>query len=72
MDDSSPKPILRFGVQNFSSTGPISQTVLAMPALSPTMSHGNVVKWMKKEGDKVGYFLFLVDKISVDFYDFVY
>nr|AAD55140.1 dihydrolipoamide S-acetyltransferase [Arabidopsis thaliana] len=53
MDDSSPKPILRFGVQNFSSTGPISQTVLAMPALSPTMSHGNVVKWMKKEGDKV-------------------
>jgi|APAra0007618328_1042625.scaffolds.fasta_scaffold02851_1 hypothetical protein len=35
-------------------------------------SHGNVVKWMKKEGDKVGYFLFLVDKISVDFYDFVY
>ncbi|CAL9246688.1 unnamed protein product [Arabidopsis halleri] len=53
MDDSTPKPILRFGVQNFSSTGPISQTVLAMPALSPTMSHGNVVKWMKKEGDKV-------------------
>ncbi|CAE6075951.1 unnamed protein product [Arabidopsis arenosa] len=53
MDDSPPKPILRFGLQNFSSTGPISQTVLAMPALSPTMSHGNVVKWMKKEGDKV-------------------
>lgn len=28
-------------------------------------SHGNVVKWLKKEGDKVGYFLFLVEKTSV-------
>ncbi|KAL1199851.1 Dihydrolipoyllysine-residue acetyltransferase component 1 of pyruvate dehydrogenase complex [Cardamine amara subsp. amara] len=53
MDDSPPKPILRFGVRNFSSTGPTSQMVLAMPALSPTMSHGNVAKWMKKEGDKI-------------------
>ncbi|XP_010503951.1 PREDICTED: dihydrolipoyllysine-residue acetyltransferase component 1 of pyruvate dehydrogenase complex, mitochondrial [Camelina sativa] len=53
MDDRPPKPILRFGVQNFSSTGSTTQMVLAMPALSPTMSHGNVVKWMKKEGDKV-------------------
>uniref|UniRef100_A0A1J3H8N4 Dihydrolipoamide acetyltransferase component of pyruvate dehydrogenase complex n=1 Tax=Noccaea caerulescens TaxID=107243 RepID=A0A1J3H8N4_NOCCA len=54
MDDSPPKPILRFGgVQNFSSAGPTTQTVLTMPALSPTMSHGNIAKWIKKEGDKV-------------------
>ena len=25
-----------------------------MPALSPTMTEGNLVKWLKKEGDKVG------------------
>ncbi|CDY23199.1 BnaA04g05600D [Brassica napus] len=32
---------------------PTPQTVLTMPALSPTMSHGNIAKWLKKEGDKV-------------------
>ncbi|VVB05454.1 unnamed protein product [Arabis nemorensis] len=53
MDDSPPKSILRFGAQNFSSTGPTPQTVLTMPALSPTMSHGNIATWKKKEGDKV-------------------
>ena len=26
---------------------------LEMPALSPTMSEGNLVTWAKKEGDKV-------------------
>ncbi len=26
---------------------------LEMPALSPTMSEGNIVSWTKKEGDKV-------------------
>jgi pyruvate dehydrogenase E2 component (dihydrolipoamide acetyltransferase) len=26
---------------------------LEMPALSPTMSEGNIVTWTKKEGDKV-------------------
>lgn len=26
---------------------------ILMPALSPTMTHGNLVKWGKKEGDKV-------------------
>lgn len=24
-----------------------------MPSLSPTMTEGNIVKWLKKEGDKV-------------------
>ncbi|SVD60300.1 uncharacterized protein METZ01_LOCUS413154, partial [marine metagenome] len=24
-----------------------------MPALSPTMTEGNIVNWMKKEGDKI-------------------
>ncbi|XP_057446386.1 dihydrolipoyllysine-residue acetyltransferase component 1 of pyruvate dehydrogenase complex, mitochondrial isoform X2 [Lotus japonicus] len=27
--------------------------LLEMPALSPTMNQGNIVKWMKKEGDKI-------------------
>jgi len=26
---------------------------ILMPALSPTMTEGNVSKWLKKEGDKV-------------------
>jgi len=26
---------------------------LEMPALSPTMEEGNLVKWLKKEGDKI-------------------
>ena len=26
---------------------------ILMPALSPTMTHGNLTKWCKKEGDKV-------------------
>jgi pyruvate dehydrogenase E2 component (dihydrolipoamide acetyltransferase) len=26
---------------------------LEMPALSPTMSEGNIISWTKKEGDKV-------------------
>ncbi|KAK9124004.1 hypothetical protein Sjap_013606 [Stephania japonica] len=27
--------------------------VVEMPALSPTMNHGNITKWRKKEGDKI-------------------
>lgn len=42
-----------------------------MPALSPTMSEGNLAKWRKKEGDKVnaGDVLAEVetDKATVDF-----
>jgi len=26
---------------------------ILMPALSPTMEHGNLAKWIKKEGDTV-------------------
>src|SRR5271155_295364 len=26
---------------------------ILMPALSPTMTEGNLAKWMKKEGDKI-------------------
>ncbi|GAA0142922.1 acetyltransferase [Lithospermum erythrorhizon] len=40
------------GVRHFSSADP-PQTVLSMPALSPTMSQGNIAKWLKKEGDKI-------------------
>ena len=28
-------------------------TNITMPALSPTMTEGNLAKWLKKEGDKV-------------------
>nr|XP_048326142.1 dihydrolipoyllysine-residue acetyltransferase component 1 of pyruvate dehydrogenase complex, mitochondrial isoform X2 [Ziziphus jujuba var. spinosa] len=40
------------GVKYF-STEDTSHTVLGMPALSPTMSQGNIAKWRKKEGDKI-------------------
>ena len=26
---------------------------ITMPALSPTMTEGNLAKWVKKEGDKI-------------------
>lgn len=38
-------------VVQFSSLPP--HTDLKMPALSPTMSHGNIVSWAVKEGDEV-------------------
>ncbi|XVE75501.1 hypothetical protein DITRI_Ditri12bG0098500 [Diplodiscus trichospermus] len=41
------------GVRHFSSADVPEHTVLGMPALSPTMSQGNIAKWKKKEGDKV-------------------
>ena len=28
-------------------------TKILMPALSPTMEHGNLAKWLKKEGDTI-------------------
>ena len=28
-------------------------TEVQLPALSPTMTEGKIVKWLKKEGDKV-------------------
>ncbi|CAN6452288.1 unnamed protein product [Victoria cruziana] len=39
-------------VRHFSTSGDL-HTVLQMPALSPTMNQGNIVKWRKKEGDKI-------------------
>ena len=29
-------------------------TVINMPSLSPTMAEGTIVKWYKKEGEKMG------------------
>ncbi|KAI5648508.1 hypothetical protein M9H77_34513 [Catharanthus roseus] len=43
---------LQYGVRFFSSADPV-HTVINMPALSPTMSQGNIAKWRKKEGDKI-------------------
>lgn len=31
----------------------ISRTNVSMPALSPTMTTGTIVKWLKKEGDEI-------------------
>ena len=42
-----------------------------MPSLSPTMTHGNIVQWNKKEGDEIksGEVIASVetDKATVDF-----
>lgn len=51
--DSSLKLKLRIGFRHFSSAEPPSHTVVGMPALSPTMTQGNIAKWRKKEGDKI-------------------
>lgn len=40
------------GVRNYSSSEP-PHLVIQMPALSPTMTQGNIAKWRKKEGDKI-------------------
>lgn len=53
VDYSSTNLELRIGVKYFSSAELPSHAVLAMPALSPTMSQGNIAKWRKKEGDKI-------------------
>ncbi|RZB88166.1 Dihydrolipoamide S-acetyltransferase component 1 of pyruvate dehydrogenase complex isoform B [Glycine soja] len=39
-------------VKYFSSSDSSSE-VLGMPALSPTMTQGNIAKWRKKEGEKI-------------------
>ncbi|XP_039023561.1 dihydrolipoyllysine-residue acetyltransferase component 1 of pyruvate dehydrogenase complex, mitochondrial-like isoform X2 [Hibiscus syriacus] len=44
---------LKIGVRHFSSADLPEHTVLGMPALSPTMTQGNIAKWKKKEGDKI-------------------
>ncbi|XP_075484376.1 dihydrolipoyllysine-residue acetyltransferase component 1 of pyruvate dehydrogenase complex, mitochondrial-like isoform X2 [Primulina tabacum] len=44
---------LQLGVRYYSSSEVPDHIVLQMPALSPTMSQGNIAKWRKKEGDKI-------------------
>ncbi|MCZ6896918.1 MAG: pyruvate dehydrogenase complex dihydrolipoamide acetyltransferase, partial [Rickettsia endosymbiont of Ixodes ricinus] len=36
---------------------------ILMPALSPTMTEGNLARWLKKEGDKVNPGEVLAEKI---------
>lgn len=43
----------QIGTRYFSSSDLPEHEVLGMPALSPTMSQGNIAKWRKKEGDKI-------------------
>ncbi|CAN4126489.1 unnamed protein product [Withania somnifera] len=44
---------LQNGVRRFSSAEAPSYMEVGMPALSPTMTQGNIAKWRKKEGDKI-------------------
>ncbi|MCD7468915.1 Pyruvate dehydrogenase complex component E2 1, partial [Datura stramonium] len=44
---------LQSGVRHFSSAEAPSYMEVGMPALSPTMTQGNIAKWRKKEGDKI-------------------
>ncbi|PHU00132.1 hypothetical protein BC332_29919 [Capsicum chinense] len=44
---------LQNGVRHFSSAETPSYMEVGMPALSPTMTQGNIAKWRKKEGDKI-------------------
>lgn len=41
------------GIRCYSSAEPPAHIVIEMPALSPTMSQGNIARWRKKEGDKI-------------------
>ncbi|CAI0410785.1 unnamed protein product [Linum tenue] len=50
--DSFLKVKLHSGIRHFSSEVP-AHMVVGMPALSPTMTQGNIAKWHKKEGDKI-------------------
>ena len=42
-----------FFCQRFMSDSLPAHQKLAMPALSPTMEQGNLVEWLKKEGDEI-------------------
>ncbi|GAB2276846.1 Pyruvate dehydrogenase complex component E2 1 [Dionaea muscipula] len=44
---------LHTGLRYFSSAETPVHEVIGMPALSPTMTQGNIAKWRKKEGDKI-------------------
>jgi len=43
-------PALQLGARNYSVP---PHTIMTMPSLSPTMTQGNIVKWMKKEGEQI-------------------
>ncbi|KAH0716134.1 hypothetical protein KY284_009039 [Solanum tuberosum] len=62
---------LQSGVRHFSSAEAPLYAEVGMPALSPTMTHGNIAKWIKKEGDKIqaGDVLCLIetDKATLEF-----
>lgn len=62
---------LQIGVRYASSAEVPPHIVLEMPALSPTMSQGNIAKWLKKEGDKIAVGDILceieTDKATVEF-----
>ncbi|KAL6545394.1 Pyruvate dehydrogenase complex component E2 1 [Orobanche gracilis] len=51
--DGSSKTKFQVGIRYYSSAELPEHTVVQMPALSPTMSQGNIAKWRKKEGDKI-------------------
>ncbi|KAL9674816.1 hypothetical protein QQ045_003015 [Rhodiola kirilowii] len=44
---------LKLGLRHFSSGDSPPHTMIDMPALSPTMTQGNIATWKKKEGDKI-------------------
>ncbi|KAL1827988.1 dihydrolipoyllysine-residue acetyltransferase component 1 of pyruvate dehydrogenase complex, mitochondrial [Daucus carota subsp. sativus] len=53
ISETPPRMKLQIGLRHFSSSEPPSHLVIEMPALSPTMTQGNIAKWHKKEGDKI-------------------
>ncbi|XP_050210313.1 dihydrolipoyllysine-residue acetyltransferase component 1 of pyruvate dehydrogenase complex, mitochondrial [Mercurialis annua] len=53
VQDSSLKLKLRIGFRHYSSSEAPPHLIIGMPALSPTMTQGNIAKWYKKEGDKI-------------------
>lgn len=44
---------LKWADVKYYSSSDSSHEVLGMPALSPTMTQGNIAKWRKKEGEKI-------------------
>ncbi|XP_031495559.1 dihydrolipoyllysine-residue acetyltransferase component 2 of pyruvate dehydrogenase complex, mitochondrial-like [Nymphaea colorata] len=46
---SSPQAVRRYS----SASGLPPHQQIGMPSLSPTMTEGNIAKWLKKEGDKI-------------------
>jgi len=47
-----PRTIAKFQLRGMSTALP-EHTVLLMPALSPTMTQGNIASWLKKIGDEI-------------------